>query len=82
MTFHQSKLNTLQKWLLIHVKEEGEPPCGPLEGCVETLQRGVGVEVCPAEPPLDLESVCERFGGVSRSCRPRRRRRGNPLVVR
>ena len=24
--------------------------------CVETLQRGVGVEVCPAEPPLDLES--------------------------
>ena len=33
---------------------------------METLQRGVGVEVCPAEPPLDLESVCERFGGVSR----------------
>ena len=54
--------------------------------CVETLNvsrgPGVGVEVCPAEPPLDLESVCERFGGVSRSCRPRRRRRGNPLVVR
>ena len=24
--------------------------------CVETLQRGVGVEVCPAEPPLDLGS--------------------------
>ena len=27
---------------------------------METLQRGVGVEVCPAEPPLDLESVCVR----------------------
>ena len=45
----------------------GEPPCGPLEGCVcvETLnvsRGGVGVEVCPAEPPLDLgsEGVCVR----------------------
>ena len=41
-------------------EEEGEPPCGPLEGCVcgdpECVQRGVGVEVCPAEPPLDLGS--------------------------
>ena len=38
----------------------GEPPCGPLEWCVrgdpECVQRGVGVEVCPAEPPLDLGS--------------------------
>ena len=40
-------------------RSRGEPPCGPFEGCV-CIQRGVGVEVCPAEPPLDLENegVC------------------------
>ena len=51
--------------------------CGD-PGCV---QRGVGVEMCPAEPPHDLENEgggCERLGGVSRSCRPLRRSRGEP----
>ena len=47
------------------LRRRGEPPRGPLEGvCVRgdpgCVQRGVGGKVCPAEPPLDLESegVC------------------------
>ena len=45
-------------------KEEEEPPCGLLEVCMcgdpGCVQRGVGVEMCPVEPPHDLENegVC------------------------
>ena len=43
----------------LDLSEGGGTPLWPTRRvcvCVETLQRGVGVEVCPAEPPLDLGS--------------------------
>ena len=43
----------------LNLSEGGETPLWPARrvcGDPECVQRGVGVEVCPAEPPLDLES--------------------------
>ena len=38
----------------------GGTPLWPVRRVCVCIQRGVGEEVCPAEPPLDLESegVC------------------------